>query len=55
MTADALATACMVTGFKKAKDLVKSLEDVEAYFVHSGKEGNYLEWYTPGFGELLNR
>ncbi len=42
MTADALATACMVMGFEQSETLIQSLQDVEAYFIYltpTGDEG----------------
>ena len=42
--ADALATACMVIGTEKSKDLINSLEGVEAYLISS--DGT---WTSEGF------
>jgi len=53
MTADALATACMVKGLEGAKKLVASLDDVEAYFIFTDDEGLYYEWFTPGMEGIL--
>lgn len=49
MTADALATACMVIGVDSAMSLIKSLPNVEGYFIYAGKNGEYLEKHTNGF------
>ena len=54
MTADALATACMVMGPEKAKEFISGLKGVEAYFITTDEDGLYLEWYTPGIEELLD-
>ncbi len=53
MTADALATACMVMGPEKAKAFISGQEGVEAYFIITDEDGLYMEWYTPGIEELL--
>ena len=49
MTADALATACMVIGVDSAMSLINSLPNVEGYFIYAGKNGEYLEKHTNGF------
>ncbi len=52
MTADAMATACMVMGIDKAKEFVESRDDLEAYFVYSGLTGDWEVWRSPGFLRL---
>lgn len=54
MTADALATSCMVMGPEKAKEFISGIEGVEAYFITSDEDGLYFEWFTPGIEELLD-
>ncbi len=49
MTADALATACMVMGVDSALSLIESLPNVEGYFIYAGNNGEYLEKQTTGF------
>ncbi|MBQ0156568.1 MAG: FAD:protein FMN transferase [Bacteroidales bacterium] len=49
MTADALATSCMVLGVDSAMSLIESLHNVEGYFIYSGENGEYLEKQTNGF------
>ncbi len=49
MTADALATSCMVLGVDSAMSLIESLPNVEGYFIYSGENGEYLEKQTTGF------
>lgn len=49
MTADALATACMVIGVDSALSLIESLPNVEGYFIYAGNNGEYLEKHTNGF------
>ncbi|BDD05386.1 FAD:protein FMN transferase [Aureibacter tunicatorum] len=38
--ADAYATAFMVLGFDKSKDLIENLDNVHAYLIYSDEEGN---------------
>ncbi len=49
MTADALATSCMVLGVDSALSLIENLPDTEGYFIYSGENGEYLEKQTTGF------
>lgn len=49
MTADALATSCMVLGVDSALSLIESLPNVEGYFIYAGENGEYLEKQTNGF------
>jgi len=49
MTADALATACMVMGYTKAKDLIASLSEVEACFFTGSEDGSITKNYSNGF------
>ena len=55
MTADALATSCMVLGVDSAMSLIESLPNVEGYFIYSGENGEYLEKQTNGFIGQNNR
>jgi len=48
MTADALATACMVMGLEKARELILEVEGIDAYFVYSDEEGDFKTWFTDG-------
>lgn len=48
MTADALATACMVIGVEKAKELIGSLSGVDAYLIFSAEDGTMTDWSSPG-------
>lgn len=48
MTADALATACMVMGLEKSRLLINELEDVEAYFIYSDDDSVFRTEYTRG-------
>lgn len=53
MTADALATACMVMGLEKAKELITKIGDIDAYLVYSDDHGNYKTWFTEGMIDYL--
>jgi len=55
MTADALATACMVMGPEKAKEFISGLEKVEAYFITTDGDGLYMEWFTPGMEAMIRK
>lgn len=53
ITADAYATACMVSGLKKSKKIVKNV-GLNAYFVYSDKEtGEYKVWYTDAVKKMI--
>lgn len=52
MTADAVATACMVMGLDKAKAWILEHEEFDAYFIYSDLTGELQEWWTPGFEKL---
>jgi thiamine biosynthesis lipoprotein len=52
-TADAWATAFMVTGLEGSKELLKTFNNLEAYFIYSGKDGELQTYYTPGFQKVL--
>jgi FAD:protein FMN transferase len=53
MTADALATACMVLGLEDAISLCESFENVEGYFIVAGQNDTYFTYYTSGFEKFL--
>jgi thiamine biosynthesis lipoprotein len=53
ITADGLATSCMVLGLEKAKEFILSQENVDALFIYSDEQGLYLEWMTEGMKEML--
>ena len=54
ITADALATSCMVLGLEGSKELINSLEDTDALLIYTDEDGLYLEWTTSGMDEMLN-
>ena len=52
--ADAYATACMVMGLLKAKDLIKELDNVEAYLIYTDKNDKYKVFMTEGIKKMIN-
>ncbi len=48
MTADAYSTAFMVMGLEKAKALVESHPEIEAYFIFSDEKGEFQTYMTDG-------
>jgi thiamine biosynthesis lipoprotein len=46
--ADAYATAFMVLGYEKSLELLNSMKDVEAYFILSGEDGEFVTHATSG-------
>jgi thiamine biosynthesis lipoprotein len=53
ITADALATSCMVLGLEEAKKLIESQKGIEALLIFTDESGLYMEWTTNGMEELL--
>ncbi len=53
VVADAYATACMVSGLEKAREMIQSTEGVEAYFIYNDDKGEYLTDYTKGFSKYI--
>lgn len=51
--ADGFATAFMVLGLKQAKQILKSQQQLEAYFIYSDEEGNYQVWCTEGVDKII--
>lgn len=45
MTADAFATTFMVIGLDKSKELLPKLKNIDAYFIFSGNDGSYQEYF----------
>lgn len=54
MTADALATACMVLGKEKGKILIDSLDNTEGYFIFSKPDASVGSDMTEGFVDYLH-
>lgn len=50
LTADAMATACMVKGLEKAKSFIAQQRNIEAFFIYKSANKDTLLFYqTPGF------
>ena len=54
ITADALATACMVMGIEKAKKMINRMEGVEALLIFSDENGQPEYYITEGIKPLIN-
>lgn len=54
ITADAYATACMVLGLEKAKQLINSTSGLEAYFIYSNNNGDFKTTFTPGLKKFID-
>jgi FAD:protein FMN transferase len=48
MSADALATACMVLGMEAARDLILQLPGVDGLLIFGGPDGTMQSWASPG-------
>ena len=51
--ADAFATAFMVMGMERAKELLEKNHDIEALFIYSDEKGNYQTFMTEGMKEYV--
>ena len=51
--ADAFATAFMVLGLEKAKQVLKRQPQLQAYFIYSDEQGGYHTWCTEEFEKLI--
>ena len=51
MTADALATACMVSGLEKSKSMIATLKNVEACLIWADEYNAMQIFTTPGFNK----
>ena len=55
-TADAYATAFMVMGLERAKDILTRHPELTAYLIYTDKQGEYAVWTSPNFKkETLNK
>ena len=52
--ADAYATAFMVLGLEKAKQVLERQPQLQAYFIYSDEQGGYRTWCTEGFKTLIH-
>ncbi len=53
MSADAYATACMVSGLEQAKKIVEANPNLDAYFIYADENGNLQEYFTKGMKKFL--
>ncbi len=53
MTADAIATSCMVMGLNESKKLLDSLTEVEGCFIYLNANGEIAEFFTDGMENLI--
>lgn len=53
MTADALATACMVMGVEKAILMLESMEGVDAILIYSDENGQIANYITEGIKPMV--
>lgn len=51
--ADAFATACMVLGFERSKQMIEKTKEVEAMFIYLNKKGESTVWATKKMSEKL--
>lgn len=52
-TADGYATAFMVMGIDKAKEVLARHKELMAYFIYSDGSGNLRTWYSPSMEEKI--
>lgn len=53
-TADAVATALMVMGLEKGKEMLEEREDLEAYLIYSDDNGRMKMYVTEGLSDQVN-
>ncbi len=53
ITADAYATAFMVLGVEKSKELLKNLPEIEVYFIYSNAQGEYEIFASEGIKKMI--
>ncbi|HPR30708.1 MAG TPA: FAD:protein FMN transferase [Prolixibacteraceae bacterium] len=53
MTADALATACMVKGVEKAMEMAAHTQDIDFFLIYADSLGEHQVIYTDGFNRYL--
>ncbi len=52
-TADAYATACMAMGKERAMAMIKKLPNIEAFFISSDQDGNFVSEMTEGMQKFI--
>lgn len=53
MTADAYATAFMVMGIEKSREIAKNIEGMHYYFIFENEDGTFGTVYSDGFEQFL--
>jgi len=53
MTADAYATACMIVGLEKSKQLLAANPNLEGYLIFVNEKGEFEVYYTKGVEDLI--
>jgi len=53
MTADAWATACMVSGLEKSIQLLQNHPELDAFLIYSDEYGNFREFLTDGMKRII--
>jgi len=53
ITADAIATSCMVLGLEDTKKFIETQEGIEALLIFTDDEGIFFEWATEGMKEMI--
>ncbi len=52
-TADAYATAFMVMGIDKAKEVLEKHSELKAFFIYSDDNGDFKEWFSPSLADKI--
>lgn len=53
ISADGYATAFLVLGVEKSKELLKKLQGIEVYFVYSNQQGDYEVFFSEGMKKMI--
>lgn len=54
-TADAYATAFMVMGVERAREVLKAHPELDAYFIYERHDGKVVTWHTSGLEKYISR
>ena len=52
--ADAYATAFMVLGFEKTKEILERHKELMVYLIYTDNDGNYDVWFSPSLKDKIN-
>lgn len=55
MTADAVATACMVMGVEKSKAFFNEHPEMDAFLIYTDQDGNMQSYATPGIKDKIEK